>query len=223
MAEPPSSFGDTSFRPRRLWASLRRIFQLGWPYRYRLGTALALMLVGSAVVLIVPLGLRALVDAVFQEGNRALLDWLALALIVLFVIRAAASFGGRYLLGWTSERVVADLRKKVYRHLHRQSLQFFDDRRTGDLPSRLTNDVDAHQLASPAHGGAHHVRHRASALDRKQRANSSRAILGVVEGFLCGVVDREGLHPLREGGDGGAELPRDGGVWVLQEVAVEDQ
>ena len=141
MSEVSSPSDESSFRPRRLWTSLQRIFQLGWPYRYRLGAALALMLVGSAVVLVVPLGLRALVDAVFQEGNRALLDWLALALIVLFLIRAAASFGGRYLLGWASERVVADLRKKVYRHLHRQSLRFFTDHRTGDLTSRLTNDV----------------------------------------------------------------------------------
>jgi subfamily B ATP-binding cassette protein MsbA len=95
------------------------------------------------VALVVPLGLRELVDAVFQEGDRALLNWLTVALIVLFLLRAALSFGGNYLLGWTGERVVADLRKKVYRHLHRQSLGFFTDQRTGDLTSRLTNDVDA--------------------------------------------------------------------------------
>jgi subfamily B ATP-binding cassette protein MsbA len=141
MPEADSASEDTSFRPEQLWTSLRRIFWLGWPYRYRMMAALALMLVGSGVVLVVPLGLRELVDAVFQEGNRALLDWLALALVVLFLVRAGVSFGGRYLLGWTAERVVADLRKKVYRHLHRQSLRFFTDHRTGDLTSRLTNDV----------------------------------------------------------------------------------
>jgi subfamily B ATP-binding cassette protein MsbA len=124
-----------------LWTSLRRIFRLARPYRVRLAAALLLTVLGSVVALVVPLGLRELVDAVFQDANRALLDRLTLALVVLFVVRAAASFGGSYLLGWTGERVVADLRKRVYRHLHRQSLRFFSNNRTGDLTSRLTNDV----------------------------------------------------------------------------------
>jgi len=143
MADSSSSSANPSFRPERLWASLRRIFRLGWPYRYRLAGALVLTTLGAAVGLVVPLGLRELVDAVFQQENRALLNQLTLALIVLFLLRAAAAFGGKYLLGWTGERVVADLRKKVYRHLHRQSLRFFTDHRTGDLTSRLTNDVGA--------------------------------------------------------------------------------
>lgn len=141
MADVSSDLEEQSLRPKRLWTSLRRIFRLGWPYRYRLLGALALTGLGTGVALVVPLGLRELVDAVFQEANRGLLDQLTLALIVLFVLRAAASFGGNYLLGWTGERVVADLRKRVYRHLHRQSLRFFSNNRTGDLTSRLTNDV----------------------------------------------------------------------------------
>ncbi len=141
MPEADSSPENSSFRPERLWVSLRRIFRLGWPYRVRLAAALVLTVLGAGIALVVPLGLRELVDAVFQEENRALLNTLTLALVVLFVLRAAAAFGGKYLLGWTGERVVADLRKKVYRHLHRQSLRFFEDHRTGDLTSRLTNDV----------------------------------------------------------------------------------
>ena len=141
MSEAASSSESSSLRPARLWSSLRRIFRLAWPYRLRLGAAVVLTILGAAVALVVPLGLRELVDAVFQDENRALLDTLALALVGLFLARSAAAFGGKYLLGWTGERVVADLRKKVYRHLHRQSLRFFEDRRTGDLTSRLTNDV----------------------------------------------------------------------------------
>jgi len=130
-------------RPGRLWTSLRRIFRLGRPYLGRLLTGLVLTLFGAAVSLVVPLGLRELVDAVFQQGNRELLNGLALALVGLFLLRAAAAFGGSYLLGWTGERVVADLRNRVYEHLHRQSLRFFSSHRTGDLTSRLTNDVNS--------------------------------------------------------------------------------
>jgi subfamily B ATP-binding cassette protein MsbA len=141
MADLSSSSEEKSLRPDRLWTALRRIFRFARPYRSRLIAALLLTVVGSLVALVVPLGLRELVDAVFEEANRSLLDWLTLALIALFLVRAAASFGGSYLLGWTGERVVADLRKQIYRHLHRQSLRFFANHRTGDLTSRLTNDV----------------------------------------------------------------------------------
>jgi subfamily B ATP-binding cassette protein MsbA len=141
MADSSPASEEQTLRPDRLWTSLRRIFRLARPYRVRLAAALLLTVLGSVVALVVPLGLRELVDAVFQDANRALLDRLTLALVVLFVVRAAASFGGSYLLGWTGERVVADLRKRVYRHLHRQSLRFFSNNRTGDLTSRLTNDV----------------------------------------------------------------------------------
>ena len=139
MTEPQSS--SATLRPTRLWGALRRIFRLSRPYWRRLLAALVLTSLGTLVALVVPLGLRELVDAVFQEGNRTLLHQLTVALILLFLLRAAVSFGGNYLLGWTGERVVADLRKRVYRHLHRQSLRFFSNHRTGDLTSRLTNDV----------------------------------------------------------------------------------
>ena len=141
MTEPQSSSESAALRPTRLWGALRRIFRLSRPYRRRLLAALVLTSLGTLVALVVPLGLRELVDAVFQEGNRTLLHQLTVALILLFLLRAVVSFGGNYLLGWTGERVVADLRKRVYRHLHRQSLRFFSNHRTGDLTSRLTNDV----------------------------------------------------------------------------------
>ena len=143
MADLSSSSADGTLRPERLLASLRRIFEFARPYTSRLVAALILTVIGSGVALVVPLGLRELVDAVFQQGNRALLDTLTLALIVLFVLRALFAFGGSYLLGWTGERVVADLRMAVYRHLHRQTLRFFTNERTGDLTSRLTNDVNS--------------------------------------------------------------------------------
>jgi len=134
--------GDApALKPKRLWTVLARIFRLSRPYRLRLYGALALTTVGSLIALVVPLGLRELLDAVFEEANRAQLDQLAIGLFVLFLVQALVSFGGSYGLRWTGERIVADLRKRLYRHLHRLHLGFFADRRTGDLTSRLTNDV----------------------------------------------------------------------------------
>jgi subfamily B ATP-binding cassette protein MsbA len=130
-----------------LLALLRRLLAFARPYRLRLAVALALTLASSAVYLAVPLGLRALLDAVFEEANRGLLDGLALALLGLFVLQTLLGFGGYYWLEWVGERVVADLRTRLYTHLHRLSLRFFDEQRTGEITSRLTNDVAKIQSA----------------------------------------------------------------------------
>jgi subfamily B ATP-binding cassette protein MsbA len=133
--------GEPRRAPGTLWAALRRILRFAWPYRRRLVGALALVSGGSLVALAVPLGLRALIDAVFEQGNTRLLNRLTVGLVVLFLAQAALSFFGQYLLKWTGERVVADLRQKLYAHLHRLSLNFFSRTRTGDLTSRLVGDV----------------------------------------------------------------------------------
>ena len=145
----PSTPTDTSPRrsPVKLWHALHRIFALSRPYRSRLYFAIGLTVCSSLVWLAVPLGLRELLDAVFEETNRGLLDRLALGLLVLFVLQALFSFFGYYLLEWTGERVVADLRKQVYAHLHRLGLRFYSDQRIGDLTSRLTNDVGSVRAA----------------------------------------------------------------------------
>ncbi|QXD17189.1 ATP-binding cassette domain-containing protein [Rhodocaloribacter litoris] len=117
------------------------MLRLARPYRARLLAAVLLTVLGSLVWLVVPLGLRQLLDAVFQEADRHMLNLLALGLLGLFLVQGFFSFAGNYLLGWTGERVVADLRRLVFEHLNRLGLRFFANQRTGDLTSRLTNDV----------------------------------------------------------------------------------
>lgn len=127
--------------PKKLLASLGRIFSLTRPYRGRLFLALVLSLLNSSVWLVLPMGMRTMVDAVFEQSNRDMLDQLTLLLLGLFVLQALLGFAGHYLLEWTGERLVTDFRKKLYAHLHALDLRFFSHQRTGDLTSRLTNDV----------------------------------------------------------------------------------
>ena len=143
-----NDLGDNVRRtPITLWKTLRRIFLLSRPYRLRLYTALALTAVSSLVWLAVPMGLRALLDAVFQDGNRLLLNLITLVLFALFLVQTLVGFGGRYLLEWTGERVVTDLRKRLYERLNMLGLRFFSNQRIGDLTSRLTNDVGSVRAA----------------------------------------------------------------------------
>ena len=134
--------------PRSLLASLRRILAFARPYRGRLAAAITLTLLSTAVGLVVPLGLQGLLDSVFEAENAARLNQLTVALLGLFAIQAVLGFGGSYLMEWTGERVVTDLRRRLYEHLHSLGFRFFADQRTGEITSRLTNDVSKVQSAA---------------------------------------------------------------------------
>lgn len=137
--------------PKRGIASLKdtlvRIFALSKPYRTRFYTATALVLIGSGIWLSVPLGLRQLLDAVFEQGDAKMLNLLSVGLISLFFLQAFFTFTGNYHLEWVGERVITDLRKKVYEHLHRLGFKFFAEHRLGEITSRLTNDVGSIRTA----------------------------------------------------------------------------
>ncbi|HKL18833.1 MAG TPA: ABC transporter transmembrane domain-containing protein [Halalkalibaculum sp.] len=132
---------------KTLWLAIRRIFRLSKPYRVKFYVATVLAVASSAVGLSVPLGLKALIDSVFQSADAELLNIIALVLFGLFVAQAFLSFGSTYWLEWVGERVVTDLRKSLYEHLHRLGFRYFSDKRLGEITSRLTNDVGSVRTA----------------------------------------------------------------------------
>jgi subfamily B ATP-binding cassette protein MsbA len=135
-SEALSSIGlpSTSRQFRRLFAFVR-------PYRARLGGALGAIVVSSLLGLAGPYMIRFLVDAIVPGGDPANLNSVTLVLIAIFAAQAVFYFIRGYLLAFVGERVMADLRLTLYEHLQGLSLSFFTERRTGELVSRLTNDV----------------------------------------------------------------------------------
>ena len=131
-----------------LWQGWKRILIFVRPYRWRLGLGLVLTAVASVIWLAVPLGVKSLLDSVFEQENRDLLNLLGWGLLALFAIQATMSFFSSYLISWVGERVVTDLRKEIYSHLHRLGLRFYAETRLGDLTSRLTNDVGSVRSAA---------------------------------------------------------------------------
>jgi len=127
--------------PARAVHFLRRLAPLLRPHRPSLLVALLLMLCGSAIGLLFPLVVRELLDAAFLEGDARLLNRVALGLLGLFAIQSLVNFSQSYLTSAVSERVVADLRKDLFRSLVRQSAGFFATRRVGELSSRLASDA----------------------------------------------------------------------------------
>ena len=129
--------------PMALWQAWKRIFVFVRPYALRLVLGVVFTALSTGVWLLIPLGLRSLLDSVFVQGDRQQLDLIALGMLALFVLQVLLHMGSHYYTLWVGVRVVTDLRKKVYAHLHGLGLRFYTDYKLGDLLSRLTNDVGA--------------------------------------------------------------------------------
>jgi subfamily B ATP-binding cassette protein MsbA len=128
-------------------ADYARLLRYVRPYRRRMILALMALSIGTLLGLTMPLVIRSVVDVVFAERSQNKLDLFTMLLALIFLAQAGFSFINRYNMSYVGERVVADLRQQLYNHLISLSLRFFADRRTGEMVSRLTNDVTTLQAA----------------------------------------------------------------------------
>ena len=129
------------------WRKTRRRLGLLWgltrPYRPRTALSVVSLLIATATALLPPyLAKYALDDAVNGHGGARLV-----LVVVIFVAAGLANWGmtyvETYLTGWVGERILADLRVRLFSHLQRLSLGFYERNRAGVIISRLTNDVEA--------------------------------------------------------------------------------
>ena len=114
---------------------------LARPYWRQLVIAGICLAISSLVTLAMPLFLQQLVNSVVVNKDAAMMTTLTLGLVGLFVVQSVFNFAQSYLLSYTGERLVTDLRKRVFTHLQSLSLSFYDNQRVGELTSRLSNDV----------------------------------------------------------------------------------
>lgn len=121
--------------------NFRRLLAVAHPYRLRLIIALSAIAVSSLLSLAGPYMIQFLVNAIVPGGDASHLNNIALILIIIFAAQSVFYFIRGYLLAYVGERVIADLRIKLYTHLQGLGLSYFTEHRTGELVSRLTNDV----------------------------------------------------------------------------------
>ena len=112
-----------------------------------MGLALFGLLGSSLITLALPFAIRQLVDSVFLKHDYAELNTISLVLFALFIVQALVSFSYRYQLQYVAQRTIADLRLALHHHLLQLPLQFFTNRRVGELISRISNDVTTLQDA----------------------------------------------------------------------------
>ena len=134
--------------PRRATtSSWRRLLRLLRPYRGRLVVAGVLLVATGGLSLLFPLVIRSLLDTILVRRNEQLLNTVALALLVVFALQVVLGSLQSYLITSIGERLTVDLRIALFRHLQRLPISFFDQRRTGELMSRVTNDVTVLQTS----------------------------------------------------------------------------
>jgi ATP-binding cassette subfamily B protein len=134
-------------RPAVSGALLRRVAAYGRPYWRQIALTIALIILTSLLSLIPPLLYRDLLDSALPNRDAARLNWLALGIIGVPVLTGVLGVAQRYLSAGIGEGIIYDLRRAVYTHLQSMSLHFFTNTRTGELMSRLNNDVIGAQRA----------------------------------------------------------------------------
>jgi ATP-binding cassette subfamily B protein len=129
-------------------ANTRRIVRLFGPYRWRLAVVCVLILFSSALGVVSPFLLREVLDTAIQEqpgGGFAVrlgyLSWLVAGMIAIPIVTGALGVWQTLVSNQVGQAVMHDLRAAVYRHLQRLSLAFFTRTRTGEVQSRIANDI----------------------------------------------------------------------------------
>jgi subfamily B ATP-binding cassette protein MsbA len=122
-----------------------RLLEYARPYRGRMLAALAAMLAYAAA----SAGLAYLIKPIFDNvlPNREQVGWVATAIVVVYLVKGLGAFVSQYLMTDIGQRVVRDVRDRLFAHVLGQSAGFFARRSTGQLMSRITNDVQQVQQA----------------------------------------------------------------------------
>jgi len=121
--------------------NFKRLFKLLTPYKSAVLWGSLFLVLVTAINLAIPLFVKELVDVVEINKDLDLLNQMAWTIALLFLLQMLFSTAHNYLYDITEKRVITDLRKIIFNHLHTLSTSFFVKRRTGEIMSRMTNDV----------------------------------------------------------------------------------
>ena len=128
-------------RKESLFVSMSSLFSFLAPYKIQVLVALTALVFTAGVSLSIGQGVRLLVDDGFATGSPDMLNQSVMVFMGLIVLLSIGSFVRSYLVAWLGERVVADIRARVYQRLVHMDPAFFESQHTGDIQSRITTDT----------------------------------------------------------------------------------
>ena len=124
----------------------KRVFSYIKPYKGRLAAGIFSMLLHSFFTLFFFNVFHNLINTIIEDistGEKGLesLSWIALSMILVYFLKGVTNYGQTYLTSYVAQKAVRDIRADLYAHLQSLSLSFYNKNRTGEMISRLTNDV----------------------------------------------------------------------------------
>ncbi len=134
-------------KPQITWKLMKRVLSYARPYRWQLAGMLIIILVTTGLALLTPLLMRNLIDVALPDKDMNRLVVVTLGLLAIPLISAGITVLQRYLNSAVGEGVTYDLRVALFTHLQAMSLRFFTNTKSGELMSRLNNDVVGAQNA----------------------------------------------------------------------------
>jgi ATP-binding cassette subfamily B protein len=133
---------DPKLAPEIERATLKRILGFMRPFWRPASLVIAIILAAALLDLVPPLFIKRVVDQAIPTKDLTLLFWLAVGMVLAPLAADLLGIVEKYLTTWIGEYAMLDLRMKLFRHLHRQSLGYFSAIRPGEAVSRVLNDVE---------------------------------------------------------------------------------
>lgn len=127
-------------------SALKQLWPFLSPYKLQFGVASLFLVLATASLLGVGCCLRQLIDSGFVTENIQGLTSTVLLMLGCVVLMAVASFGRTYYVSWLGERIMTDLKQKLYRHLLQLDVAYYEMIRPGELTTRLTTDTSLIQI-----------------------------------------------------------------------------
>lgn len=124
-----------------------RLLVLAKPHIMKFIWAMLCMVIVGATTSALAFLIKPALDDIFVNRDSSSLKWIPIAVIVIYLLKGAASYGQTVLMSHIGQRIITDLRNTLYNHIQIQPLSFFTKNPTGTLMSRITNDINLIQGA----------------------------------------------------------------------------
>ncbi len=126
---------------RQKGSSLIQLIGFFKPYKFRLLVAIFVLIIAAAAALALPIAIKLIIDQGYLLQQPEMLDRYFILLLAIVAVMAVFSAIRYYLVMWLGERIVADIRSRLYQHILKMEPAFFETTRTGEVLSRLTTDT----------------------------------------------------------------------------------
>ena len=125
----------------------KRLIKLAKPHLPKFILAMLCMLVVGGLTSVLAFLVKPVLDDIFMKKNAAMLKWIPIAVVAIYMLKGLCTYVQTILMNFIGQRVVADIRNRLYQVIQTQSMSFFTKNQTGILMSRITNDVNSMQGA----------------------------------------------------------------------------